>query len=149
VVLERPKELGNFEKVITFLQEPVLNGIPKLLQLVGKDPNREGPGVKLAPHKAALVIVECLKLVSAEGGRDQRVGWETQHPKQGEDASSDCVDHVLPNVSIECIIDVHVVRGGLPMAHLIQDARVQLVSVSRHKGSYVSRRGRRGKVERW
>ena len=83
----------------------------ELLQLIIKEPHTEGPGIEPPTHHLALVVVKSFKLVPTQGRGHKRVGGKAQEPEQGQDADADRVDDVHPNVSIQRIIDMHVVRA--------------------------------------
>jgi len=55
---------------------------------------------------------------------------------------------VNSNISIQCIIDVHVVRRGLPGPICLHDPKVSGVGVGRSELSYVPSRGGGGQIER-
>ena len=73
---------------------------------------------------------------------------ENRGAKKAQDADTDGMKNVDSNISIQCIINVHVVRRGLPGPISLQDPKVSGVGVGRSELSYVSSRGGRGQVER-
>ena len=62
---------------------PVLKDVEELVTLVGKEAHGEGPGIEMAAHKAALMVVGGLQLVVAKGRGDSGVVRGAQNAKQG------------------------------------------------------------------
>jgi len=148
MVLQSTKQSCNFQEVKGRHDSPALQGGAELVQLVVQETDAEGARVELSPNHFSLVVAERLKLVDTQRRRHEWIGWKTQEPEKRQDADTDGMKNVHSNIGMQCIINVHVVRPGLPGPICLHDSSVGGVEIGRSKIRCVPNGGGGGQIER-